>query len=199
MKRPPARSMWSGDTENATHTAKNDETATPANRSHHGRSSTGAIASTASVNGRPPPECGSSKRSQSAAITKAATPESSTVLSTRCIRDRRALERRFEPIARSHDGNRNPSRIKAEQQGLRPPAGTVERRRVDVDERDLAPRERALHEPVHKVGLEAGRYDHQLERARNRAVVRREQPPGSRRARRFYCCQELERAPPVRS
>src|SRR5512132_2330989 len=140
--------MCSGVTENATHTAKNALTATAHSRAHHGRASAGASASNASTKGFPPPERGSSKRSQSTAITSAAIPESGTVLSTGRLRNACALERRAEVVPGAHDRDRYPRCVQPKQQRLGPAPCAVEAGRVDVDERDLAARERALDEPV---------------------------------------------------
>src|SRR6266545_4047690 len=99
--------MSSGRTENARQTAKKDDTAAPDKRAHHGRRSAGAIASTASMNGRPPPERGSSKRSQSTAITSTAIPASTTVLAMCDLQRGSSLEAGREVVAGAHDRDRN--------------------------------------------------------------------------------------------
>src|SRR3954451_14557930 len=111
--------MCCGDSENAIHSAKNAAAAIAARRAHQGRTRAGTIASTASANGRPPPECGSSKRSQSTAITKAATPERTAVLTMQRLRDRRAFERRGEIVARADGDDGNSGAVQAQQQRFR--------------------------------------------------------------------------------
>src|SRR3954462_7434080 len=100
-------------------TAKNAAAHAATSPAHHGRTSTGTTARAASAKGRPPPERGSSKRSQSTAITNAATPESTKVLSIRSLRDERSLERCREVVAGAHDSDGNPHRVQSQQQRLR--------------------------------------------------------------------------------
>src|SRR5262249_36538402 len=158
-----ADAACSGATEKAMQAAKNTDTATAVTRAHHGRTSAGAIASTTSTNGRPPPERGSSNRSQSTAMTSAAIPDSATVLSTCDLRDRRRLERGGEIVARTHGRNRYAGRVQPQQQRLRPPPRAVEACRVDVHQGHLSVRRRALDEPVDERRLEPSGHDRELE------------------------------------
>src|SRR5262245_2742815 len=136
------------------HTAKKLETTAVQRRAHQGRTSAGRIASTTTTKGRPPPERGSSKRSQSTAITSAATPESTTVLSMRGLRDRRPLQHGDEIVAGAHGHHRDAARVQTPPRRLAPRPPPVEARGIDVDDRDPAARDRALHEPVDQRRLE---------------------------------------------
>src|SRR5690349_19569239 len=146
------------------HTAAYAETTTAATRAHHGRTSAGAIASRMRANGLPPPERGSSKRSQSTAITSAATPERTTVLSMRGLGDERAFQGCREIVARANGGNSDAGCVQAQQQRLRHSPRAVEARRVDIDERHHAPGQRPLNEAVDERRLESRGHDHELER-----------------------------------
>ena len=128
--------MCSGVTENATQIAKNDAAAAAHSRPHHGRTRAGAIASTTSANGRPPPERGSSKRSQSTARTKPATPDTTTVLRTCSLGGHRSFERGCEVVAATNGRDRNAAAVQAQQERLGTSACAVEARRIDEDERD---------------------------------------------------------------
>jgi hypothetical protein len=105
--REPGQSA-SGESEKATLAAISAASTMPRSRSQSGRSSTAAMATAARTNGRPPPDRGSSNRSQSTAITSAAAAESAIVLSMCGLRCRLAGEARGELIAGAHDGDRDP-------------------------------------------------------------------------------------------
>src|SRR5438093_7134688 len=122
--------------ENAIQIAKSHATGRAMRRNRSGLSRTGAIASRTSTKGRPPPERGSSNRSQSTAITSPARPATTTVLSMGRLE--RALQTRCEVIAVAHHRNRHAGRVQAQELGFRLPGHSVEARRVDVDKRDLA-------------------------------------------------------------
>ncbi len=104
---PPGHTS-SGETESATQLPRRSETPIATSRGQRGRTSTGAIARTASRNGLPPPERGSSNRSQFTAITSAARPESAAVLSIRDPRERLALEAGGQIVAGAYDRHREP-------------------------------------------------------------------------------------------
>src|SRR3954467_6878640 len=148
-KKPsPPGQIASGESENATQAAMSVARARPMSRSQSGRNSTAAMARAARTNGRPPPDRGSSNRSQSTAITNAAAAESATVLSMCGIRCRFAGEAGGELIAGAYDGDRDSRGLEAQQPSLGRAGCAVEARGIDEDERHPPPGECPLNEPV---------------------------------------------------
>src|SRR5579864_1688916 len=159
-----------------------------ASRAASGRTSAGRIASPAIDTVRNGALIGLSSRSHAVAITAAGMSAVPTVLRNACLL---TCKRRGEVAPGPHDCDGDADRLQPEQLGL----GAS--RRVDVDERGAAPRERALHEPVDERDIDAGRDDDELERARCDAAVRLQERERRRARVRLICRKRLTRAPPL--